>query len=221
MSENLQLLQSLADKPAASQWFRDVLSYIRLEVTDTGETFTVICRGERVEVKPGFQPPARRKVLLGLFDPGDWYAKQFILPLKSENIRNFAAFFVDDIVDDQELYRVMAFIQPVLLKAALGMPVMRNTFLLNLFRLDTFWHQCLLDPKGNETQQCTVKFEHGQWSITPGYHGAPQRKKVLTASKLLQFQRRVHQAEVANTLAGWLGLAPWYHNWLASITVKA
>jgi hypothetical protein len=123
-------------------------------------------------------------------------------------------------MDDQELYRVMAFIQPTLLEAALGMPVMRNAFLLRLFRLDTFWHQCLLDPQGNETQQCTVEFKNGQWTITPGYHGTPQRKKVLTAPKLLAFQKRVHQAEHEDTLRGWLALNTWYHEWLESITVN-
>ena len=220
MSTNLQLLQALANKPVASQWFTDVLDYIRLKVTDTDEEFTVIRRGDRVDVAPGFQPPVRKKILFGLFDPGDWYAKQFILPLASENVRNFSRFFDDDQIDAEELYRIMAFLQPVLLKAALGMPVMRNPFLLKLFRLDTAWHQCLLDPQGKETQQCTVRFEHGQWSITPGYQGQTQRKKVLTAPKLWEFQKRVHQAEQANNLSGWLALASWYRNWLASITVR-
>ena len=54
MSDVLQLLQTLAGKPAASQWFREILSYIRLEITDTGEAFTVIRQGDRVEVTPGF-----------------------------------------------------------------------------------------------------------------------------------------------------------------------
>jgi hypothetical protein len=219
MSENLQLLQTLAANPAVARWVSDVISYLRLRLTDTDEEFTVVCEKGKVQVLPGFQPPVRRPILFGTFDPGDWYDRQFILPLTNENLRNFAGFFDDDTVDAQELYRIMAFLQPRLLAAALGMRVMHNPVLLRLFRLDTHWHQCLLDPAGNETQQCTVTFTGGQWSIRPGYHGVAQRKKVLTPAKLLAFQQRVHQAEVENTLAGWLALNRWYHDWLDSVTV--
>ncbi|HXF60570.1 MAG TPA: hypothetical protein VNK95_03065 [Caldilineaceae bacterium] len=216
MSETLQILQELANRPAAREWVQQVVSYVRLQVTDTNEEFTVICRPAGIEVVPGFRPPDRRPILFGLFDPGKWYAEQFIIPLTSENIRNFAGFFTDDTLDEQELYRVMAFIAPRLLQATLRMPVMRNRLLLALLRLDTAWHQCLLDPAGNETQQATVRFINGQWEILEGYQGVAQRKKVLTAPSLLEFQRRVHQAEVENTLAGWLALHAWYKQWLAA-----
>jgi hypothetical protein len=39
---------------------------------------------------------------------------------------------------------------------------------------------------------------------------------VLTAASLLEFQRRVHQAEVENSLTGWLALHEWYKQWLAA-----
>ncbi len=220
MSENLQLLQALANRPSAIAWFKELLDEIRLNVTDTGEQFTIVNHGDRVEVLSGFHAPSRRKILFGLLDPGDWYAQQFIIPLQSQNIRNLSAVFADNVVDAEELYRIMAFIAPHLLQAALGIPAMRNKFLLKLFKLDTFWHQCLLDPQGNETQPCTVALTHGQWLIIPGYHGQSQRKKVLTAQKLLEFQRRVHQAEQENSLSGWLALGTWYQNWLESLTAR-
>jgi hypothetical protein len=216
MSENLRILQELANRPAARAWVEQVVSYVRLQVTDTGEEFTVFCRPQGVEIVPGFREPDRRPILFGLFDPGDWYAKQFILPLTSENIRNFAGFFQDDQLDEQELYRVMAFLAPRLLRATLDMPVMRNRALLALFQLDIAWHQCLLDPAGNETQPATVRFIRGQWEVHEGYQGVAQRKKVLTAPSLLEFQRRVHQAEVENSLTGWLALHEWYKQWLAA-----
>jgi hypothetical protein len=80
------------------------------------------------------------------------------------------------------------------------------------------WHQCLLDPQGNETQQATVQLVGDTWEILPGYHGIPQRKKVLTSEKLLEFQRRVHQAEDTDTLSSWFALLDWYRKWLESVS---
>ncbi len=218
MSENLEILQSLTRNPSARAWFEQVLNYLRVRVTDTNEEFTVISKHDGVEVTPGFVPPDRRKLLYGLFDPGDWYAKQFIISVSSQNVRNYASFFENDEVSPEELFRIMSFLTPVLLKATLEMPAMRNKALIALLGLDTMWHQCLLDPQGNETQPCTVQMVGNRWEILPGYHGTPQRKKVLTPEKLLEFQRRVHTAEDTDTLKGWFSLLDWYRKWLLSVS---
>lgn len=218
MSENLAILQGLTRNGAARSWFEQVLSYLRVRVSDTNEEFTVIAGKDGVEVMPGFVPPARRKLLYGLFDPGDWYAKTFIVTVESQNVRNFAGFFDDDEVTREELFRIMSFLMPVLLKATLDMPAMRNRALIAMLGLDTMWHQCLLDPQGNETQPATVQLVGNSWEILPGYHGTPQRKKALTPEKLLEFQRRVHQAEDTDTLNGWFALLDWYKKWLASVS---
>lgn len=218
MSENLAILQNLTRNPSAVEWFTQVLSYLRVRVSDTGEEFTVLVNEGAVEVQEGFLPPARRKLLYGLFDPGEWYAKQFVITVESQNVRNFAGFFEDASIGPQELFRIMTFLMPVLLKATLEMPAMRNRALLGVLGLDTMWHQCLLDPQGNETQPATVQMVGNSWEILPGYHGTPQRKKVLTPEKLLEFQRRVHDAEVEDTLGGWFALLDWYRKWLDSVS---
>jgi hypothetical protein len=218
MSDNLEILQGLTRNPQARAWFEQVLSYLRVRVSDTNEEFTVISRSDGVVILPGFVPPDRRKLLYGMFDPGDWYAKQFIITVESQNVRNFASFFEDTIVSQEELFRIMSFLMPVLLKATLEMPAMRNRALINLLGLDTMWHQCLLDPQGNETQPATVQLVGNRWEILPGYHGTPQRKKVLTPERLLEFQRRVHEAEDEDTLGGWFALLDWYRKWLTSVS---
>ena len=221
MSENLEVLQGLTRNPAACAWFEQVLRYLRVRVSDTDEEFTVIDTGKGIEVTPSFVPPERRKLLYGLFDPGDWYAKQFVVTVTSQNVRNFAGFFEDSEIKQEELFRIMSFLMPVLLKATLEMPAMRNRALIAMLGLDTMWHQCLLDPQGNETQPATVQMVGSTWEVLPGYHGTPQRKKVLTPEKLLEFQRRVHQAEDDDTLNGWFALREWYMQWLASVSAPA
>lgn len=182
-------------------------------MTDTGEQFTIVNRGDHFEVLNGFQPRERKKILFGLLDPGEWYAKQFIVPLQSQNIRNLVTVFADDIVDAEEQYRILSFAFRPLLDATLAMPVMRNDFLLKVLRLDTFWQRALLDPHGNETQQATVIYTHKQWLVIPGYHGKPGRRFVIRPEQLLELQKRIHQAEEADSLLGWLALARWYVKW--------
>lgn len=219
MSDNLEVLQNLTKNKVAVEWFNQVLTYLRLKVSDTDEEFTVINKRDHVEVTPGFVPPDHRKGVSGYFDPGEWYAKQFIVSVSSQNLRNFSSFFDDAVVSREELFRVMSFLMPVLLKATLDIPAMKNKALLSLLKLDTKWHQCLLDPQGNETQQATVQLVGNTWEILPGYQGDAQRKKLLTPEKLLEFQRRVHQAEDEDTLQGWFALLDWYRKWLGSVSV--
>ena len=53
----------------------------------------------------------------------------------------------------------------------------------------------------------TVAFAGGQWLVRPGYHGRPRRRYRARAEDILDEQRHIRAAEVADTLAGWLALA--------------
>jgi len=222
MSENLQLLQQLAQKPSVKAWFLEAFTQVHLRVTDTGEEFTILNRGSHAEVLSGFHASARKTkgLLAGLgFDPSGWYARQFTVPLQSQNIRNLVAVFSDDVVDIEEEYRIVSFLVEPLLKAALSMPLLQNATLLKFLKIDPFWQQALLDPQGNETQQLTAIFTHKQWLMIPGYHGRPKHRYLLTPEQIMAFQRRVHQAEQQDSLSEWLAAVRWFWNWRNSITV--
>jgi hypothetical protein len=57
-----------------------------------------------------------------------------------------------------------------------------------------------------------------QWLVIPGYHGKPQRRVTRTPEQLLEFQRRLHQANEQNTLAAWIDAARWYVKWREEVT---
>ena len=222
MSENFQLLQQLAQKPSVNAWFVEAFSQVYLQVTDTGEEFALLNRGTHVEVLSGFHTPERKKkgllAWLG-FDPSGWYAQQFIVPLQSQNIRNLVDVFADDVVNVEEEYRIVSFLVQPLLKAALSMPILRNTAMLRFLKIDPFWQQALLDPQGNETQQLTALFTHKQWLLIPGYQGKPKQRYLLKPEQILALQRRIHQVEQQDSLSGWLAAVRWFWNWRDSITV--
>ncbi len=223
MSENLELLQQLAQKPSVKAWFMEAFSQAHIRVTDTGEEFTILNRGTSVEVLSGFHWLERKQKGLAArlgFDAGGWYARQFIVPLQSANISNLVAVFSDDVVDIEEQYRIVTFLVQPMLSAALSMPVLQNSLLLKFLRVDPFWQQALLDPQGQETQPLTVTLAHRQWLIVPGYQGKPKRRYLVKPENIMAFQRRVHQAEQVDSLSGWLAALSWFWSWRDSITVS-
>src|SRR5687767_4534815 len=130
-SENLQALQALARRPAAVEWFRGLFTRGHVEMTDTGEQFTIVHHGDRVEVELGFHGE----------NPN------FVMPLESQNIRNLTGFFSDDHIDTYEQYRIVKFMLQPCLKAALAMPILQNAAFRRIVRVDSHWQEALLDPQ--------------------------------------------------------------------------
>jgi hypothetical protein len=100
------------------------------------------------------------------------------------------------------------------------MPILKNKAVLKICKVDTHWQEALLDPQGNEDEQVTVIYVNKQWLVIPGYHGKPQRRLVMTPEQLLDFQRRVLEADATGDITSWLNLARWYVKWREKITVK-
>jgi hypothetical protein len=205
MSSNLALLQGLTDNPAARAWFRGLFACVQLEVTDTGEQFTVLSSGDRAEVRPGFE--------------GD--RPNFVVAITSEQVAGLASAFADGVASPDEEFRIVRHMLRPCLMAALEMPILNNDMVRKLARVDTFWQEALVDPAGHEVEQLTVTREHGKWVVTPGYHGEPQRRLRLTVPEALEFQRRLFKANEQNSLSGWIDLATWYAGWRDTVTVPA
>lgn len=205
MSSNQEYLAQLAQKSSAVEWFKGLFQQVHLEITDTGEKFTILHHGDRVEVITGFQTK----------DPN------FVIPLESENIQRLVAAFEDDAINPQEEYRIVKFMLKPCLKAALEMPILNNTAIQKIVKVDTHWQEALLDPQGNEDEQVTVVYVNKQWLVLPGYHGKPQRRLLLSPKQLLEFQRRVLAADASGNLSKWMELARWYVDYRKEVTVPS
>jgi hypothetical protein len=203
MDENLKYLQALAQKKSAVNWFKGLFKQAQLEVTDTGEKFTILHHDDHVEVVAGLR--AKNPNL--------------VVPLESENVRRLVDAFSDDSINAQEQYRIVKFMLKPCLKAALVMPMLKNKALLKIVKVDTHWQEALLDPQGNEDEQVTVIYVNKQWLVISGYHGVPQRRLLLTPEHVLDFQRRVFKADESGKLSEWLKLGRWYAKWREEITV--
>src|SRR5512142_2339985 len=140
MSSNQQQLEQLAKKKSVIEWFKVLFHQVHLEITDTGEKFTIVHHGDHVEILAGF------------------LAKKpnFVVPLQSENISRLTAAFSDDQVSAQEQYRIVKFMLKPCLRASLEMPILNNPAMLKIVKVDTHWQEALLDPQGNEDEQVTI-----------------------------------------------------------------
>jgi hypothetical protein len=203
MTANQQDLTTIVNTPAAVEWFRGLFDRIHIAMTDTGERFTIVHRGDRMEIEEGIGGEA----------------PNFIVPLESQNIRNLLGFFTDNRIDAYEEYRIVKFMLVPCLRAVLAMPILQNRAFRKIVRVETHWQEALLDPNGNEDEQLTVIGINDQWLVIPGYHGTPQRRMVMTPAQILDFQRRLLQADNSGGIAAWLDFGRWYTKWRRTVSV--
>ena len=136
MTENLQYLQELVQKPSAVEWFKGLFKQVHLEITDTGEKFTIVHNGDKAEVLTGFQGE----------NPN------FVVPLQSENIQRLSAAFTGHLPTEHEQYRIVKFMLKPCLKPLLTMPILSNKAVQQILKVDTHWQEAVLDPQGNEDE---------------------------------------------------------------------
>ena len=223
MSENGHLLRQWAATPAAAAWYTQGFSRTLVRIPETGEEFTLAAQESRVGVLAGFQPAARGRTTWlqrAGFDPGRWYAEQYVLLLDGEALRKMLRAAAGNWSTAETRYQVVASVLWPLIEALYAMPVMRSRMLLRLFGLDTFWQEALMDLDGNETLMMTVRFSHGRWQMQPGYHGRPRYRYRVTPGHILDEQRHILKAEQADSLAGWLALARWYKHYRVGVATR-
>jgi hypothetical protein len=224
MTDSGHLLRQWAAAPAAAAWYNQGFRRTLVRLVDSGEEFTLAAQEGRVGVLAGFQPAARgRKTWLQRagFDPGRWYAEQYVLSLDGGALRKMLLAAEGNWSAAETQYKVVASVLWVLIEALYAMPVMSSRLLLRLFGLDTFWQEALLDVDGRETLEMTVRFSNGRWQMQPGYHGRPRYRYRVTPGHILDEQRHILKAEQADSLAGWLALARWYKQYRAGVATRA
>lgn len=203
MSDNFTLLQEVAQKKSAIKWFSGLFNQIHMHITDTDEKFTILHKGDSFEVITGYHAD----------NPN------FVIPLQSENISNLKLAFSDDLIDAQEEYRIVKFMFKPCLRAVMDMPVLRNKKLSKILKVETHWQEAIVDPQGNEDEQLTIVFVNNQWLIFPGYNGVPERRMLFQPNQLLEFQRRILEADEKNNISSWIEVANWYIKFREEATV--
>lgn len=199
MASSMEAWQSAMQPPAAVAFFRGLFERAGVRVLETGEAFTCIHRGDRID-----------------FDDGlDDEAVDFTVEISSEQAELLLTAIGDGTLDAGEQYRIMSHLAAPAARGAFRRPAIRNRFLrealFKIGRAEMLMHVRLVPPPGEpETPGYTVMYVDGQTLVVPGFFGKVPHEYRLTVAHALEFQRRLLAARRANRLRNWLSFARWY-----------
>jgi hypothetical protein len=136
-------------------------------------------------------------------------AADFTVPLGVENIERLAASTKGGRISPTESWLIAAVLFTPLTETTLRNPVMSSRWVRWLAGVEDRIHVHLVKPGGDDVASHTLEYDHGQWRVRAGLHGAAGRIYRLTPEQSLDYQRKVFAAMQANSLGGWWRFARW------------
>jgi hypothetical protein len=200
----LQTWSSIAQTPELVGYFQGVFTKVGITVEETGESFTVVHRGDAVGFSAGLDPDV-----------------EFIVPVKLENVERLALHARDGRFDPDESWRIVQVLFTPLTRAALQSPAATNNWLRRLAGVEPLIHVHLMHPNGVDSVTHTLAYAGKQWLVIPGLHGRAARTYRLTPDQALTFQRQFYAALRKSSMGSWWQFANWYRTWRRSVSAKA
>lgn len=199
MPTSLEKWRAAMQPPEAVAFFRGLFERAGVRITDTGESFTCVHRGSRID----FEDTLRE-------DDVD-----FTVEIDSSQVDALLADIADGKLDDREQYRIMAHLAAPAARGAFRRPAIRNRalrqVLFTIGRAEMLMHVRIIAPPGErEMPGYTVMYVDGQTLVIDGFHGRVKHEYHLSVADALEFQRRLLAARRKNRLRDWLAFARWY-----------
>jgi hypothetical protein len=206
----LEALKTLSIPPAIAETVKGMFSQLGVRVIDTGEAFTCIHRGDRVEFVPGVNEGSV-----------DFTAQvyQFQLERLAEHMRRGA-------FDEVEQFRIACalFIGATGSRHILANPLMANAALRRTIRGKNLMHVTLVspDPAQEPDVPYTIIFINGEQLVVPGRHGKPLRVLRVPLSDAIALQKNLFAGLKAGMAPSkWIKIARWYVDWRKRVEVPS
>lgn len=195
----LDKLRTAMQPPQAVSFFRGLFSRAGVRVTDTGEAFTCVHRGDRIDFE----------------DTLDDESVDFTVDVDSSLIDLLLEDVADGVLDEGEQYRIMSHLAAPAARGAFRRPAIRNRFfrelLFKIGRAEMLMHVRLVPPPGErESPGYTVMYVDGQTLVVDGTYGRVDHEYRLTVAHAMEFQRRLLETRRKGRLRDWLAFARWY-----------
>lgn len=196
--------QAVTQDPRVVSFFRGTFERAGVRVTDTGEGFTAIHRGDRVDLDPSL----------------DDTTTDFVVEIDSSQADRFAQAAATGELDQIAQYRVVRALFTPATRATLRTPMLANGVLRRLARIEELIHVRLRSPAPAVEPDTTHTLVHvrGQWLVIPGLHGRPGRSFDLTTADAVTYQRQVFSGLKRNSWLGWLRFGVWYLRWRPTVS---
>ena len=188
---------------------RGLFGALGIRVTDTGEAFTCIHRGDRIEFVPGL----------------DEAGVDFIVPVYQFQLARLADHLGRGSIDQLEQFRIVRalFATAAGRRHLLSNPLLSNATLRRIIRGKNLLQVTLVspDPRQEPDATYTIVFVNQEQLVIPGLHGTPQRILRVGVREAIELQRQIYAGMKANDLGTWVTIARWYVDWRKRVEVAA
>ncbi len=200
----LQKWQTVTQDPRVIGFFKGTFERAGVRVIDTGEIFTCVHRGDRVEFEPTLNESTT----------------DFVVEIQSYQADRFAQAASSGELDPLAQYQVVRAIFTPATAATLKTPMLSNGVLRRLSRVEELIHVRLKSPVPRQEEDTTHTLVHvrGQWLVIPGLHGRAGRTFDLSITDALLYQRHVFAALKRRDWFGWLRFGMWYLRWRPTVS---
>jgi hypothetical protein len=206
----VERLKALTVPPAIADTVKGLFTQLGVRVIDTGEAFTCVHRGERVDFVSGL----------------DERTVDFSVQVYQFQLERLAGYIQQGTLADVEQFRIACalFATGTGSRHIMGNPLMSNGVLRRMIRGKNLMHVTMVSPDPAEERDAafTILFINGEHVVVPGLHGTPLRVLRVPFADAVDLQKHLFAGMKAGLAPSkWLAIARWYMDWRKRVEVPA
>lgn len=200
--------KSLALPKSIVGWFQGLFDRLGVRIIDTGEEFTCVHAGERIEFEKGI----------------DVASVDLTVEMYAFQADRLAGEVATGEIGEREQFRI---VRELFGAGSAGRrnirynPLMSSSLLRWLIRGKKLLHIYLVSPDPTKGQDAvfTMVFASRHWLVIPGTWGKPERVFKVSVMNALELQKRFFVGMKSGRFWDWLQIARWYVNWRRKVEV--
>ena len=209
MKSSLQKFKLMQQSTATRDFFSVLFESVGIRISDTEEEFNCYHRGTRID----FEEPLNESEV------------DYVLELTTKQVDSLVELVSVEEIDEERRYSILKTLFAPAIEASINpfpclkgvtssTPLVSNTLLRRLLRMENLIHVYIISPVQGESEiGHTLVFENKEWQVSTGLHGTPGRIFRLSIDDVLEFHGQAYRALKANTNMGWLKFGGWYLKW--------
>ena len=204
MAKSMEVLQTVAADPQVVAFVAGAFERLGVHVLDTGEAFTCIHRGDRIDFED--------RIVHGRVD--------YTVEVESAGLEHIGQQVRAGAFAETARFRVVRVLfTPATAAMLTDQPVLSHPLVRRLAGVENLIHVRLVAPTPDEEDGThTLVYAAGQWLVFPGLHGRARRTFTLSTEEALDYQRHVFAAVRTDAFAEWLRFGRWYRRWRRGVS---
>ncbi len=207
--KSVQRWAAAMQPPHVVAFFDGLFERVGVRLTDTGEAFTCIHRGDHIEFSDELDPES----------------VDFVVTIDQAQVDGMLGYLKAPDLDEAARFRIVSVIATPATAAMLKKPAIKSarlrSFLYWIGNAPAHMQVVLAAPAGLADMGHTIVRQGADTIVAPGLHGSVSEIYRLSVAEAVEFQRRMMAARKANSLWAWIGFARWYGAFTTRVAVPA